>query len=68
MKQPSIRQYIPVSLKNRPTLSNLVQNMKTKCEAEASNYAACVQKQGINIQEHECQESFQRLVLCLKRK
>lgn len=45
-----------------------MENIKTKCEAEALNYATCVQKQGMNIQEHECQESFQKLFLCLKRK
>lgn len=68
MKQPLYRQYIQVSLAQRPIFSRLNERLKINCQKEALEYSKCIQTKGLNIQEHECQETFEKFLICLKAK
>ena len=64
MKQPVIREYVPVVL--RPILARLNTKYQKDCHKEVLLYAECVKIKALEIQEHECQQTFQDMFKCIR--
>lgn len=64
MRPISLKEYVPVTLK--PYFVKLNQKYHKNCQEQVLSYAKCLKEKGLEVQEHECQQDFKKLLSCLR--